>query len=693
MKYLLVSILVTVSFLLKAQHTTQFFDSKKLMETGTYYYPEQWPENEWERDIKNISDLGFEFTHYGEFAWSSMEPEEGKFDFTWLDKAIELSAKYKLKVILCTPTPTPPAWLTTKHPEILMVNAEGRTIRHGARQQASWSSPVYREYVEKIVTELAKRYAGNKAIWGWQIDNEPSHYGGFDYSENAQTAFRKWLEKKYTTIDVLNKTWGTAFWSQTYNNFEQIRIPNAQELVAQINPHALLDFKRFTADDAADFVLWQQDLLKKHIPKTQWVTTNLMADYSPVDPLRFKNMDIMSYTKYLVAGFDLGIGEQGFRMGSPTGIGFANDWFRNINGTTSVMELQPGQVNWGKYNPQTMPGAVRMWIYHVFAGDNRFVCNYRFRQPLTGAEQYHYGIMKPDGITVSTSGDEYVQFNREIRELRKKYDPKAKMPQEYAARKTAILYNPDNRWETENQPQTNQWDFITHIHKYYRILQSFGAPVDIIDETHDFSAYPVMIAPAYQLLDKDLIARWKKYAENGGNLVLTCRTGQKDRNAHLWNEKFAAPIYELIGAREIFFDVLPEYNIAHVRADGYTYEWNNWADIIDPYPETEVWGVYDDQFYRKKAAITTTKTGKGTVTYIGPDTDEGDLETAMLRKVYERAEIKVKSLPRGVILQWRHGFWIALNYSSRTQNIDIPEDAEILIGRKELAPAGVVVWK
>ncbi|WP_370458794.1 beta-galactosidase trimerization domain-containing protein [Dysgonomonas sp. 520] len=301
--------------------------------------------------------------------------------------------------------------------------------------------------------------------------------------------------------------------------------------------------------------------------------------------------------------------------------------------------------------------------------------------------------MKTDGTSVSTSGEEYIQAVKEIKELRKLYDPKASIPKDYAARKTGILYNPDNRWEMEYQPQTNQWRFMGHIYKYYRILQSFVAPVDIIDETHDFSAYPVLIAPAYQLLDKDLIARWKKYVENGGHLVLTCRTGQKDREAHLWKEKFAEPVYELIGAKELFFDVLPETRIAHVRMLGFTYDWNNWADVVDPLPNTEVWGVYDDQFYKGKSAVTRTKHGKGTVTFVGADTDNSALEKAAMTEVYKRAGISVENLPNGIVKVWRHGFWIVLNYSSDNYEADIPADAKIIIGEKVLKPAGVVVWR
>ncbi|WP_207532626.1 beta-galactosidase [Desertivirga arenae] len=675
-----------------AQSATKFFNNKDLMQVGTYYYPEQWPESNWERDIKKMSDLGFEFTHYGEFAWAVMEPEEGKYNFEWLDKAIALASKYKVKVVLCTPTPTPPVWLTQKHPDVLMVNAEGRTIQHGARQQASWSSKTYRQYIEKIVTVLAKRYGNNPTIWGWQIDNEPSHYGNeYDYSENAQKAFHDWLKKKYQNIDDLNKSWGNAFWSILYNNFEQIRIPNGKELVAQPNPHAVLDFKRFTADEAADFVLYQRDILRKYVKPEQWITTNLMPTYPAVDPLRMKSLDVESYTKYLVAGYDSGHGEQGFRMGSSSSIGFSNDLFRSINGLSGVMELQPGQVNWGLFNPQTMPGAVRMWMYHVMAGGNKFVCNYRFRQPLSGGEQYHYGIMKTDGVTVSRSGDEYIKVINELELLRKAYKPTA-FPAILTKRKAAILYSIDSRWEMDNQPQTNQWNYMEHVNRYYNGLKALGSPVDVIDESKDFSAYPFLVVPAFQLLDYKLVDRWRTYVQNGGNLIITCRTGQKDREGHLWEASFQQPILDLIGAEEIYYDHLPVSLKGKISSGNDSFEWNNWGDILKP-STASVWAKYEDQFYKGKAAVLNRKLGLGTVTYIGSDTDDGKLERKMLQKVYQQAGVSTLNLPEGVLVEYCDGFWYGLNYSSQNQNIPVPANGKIIIGQRILKPAEVVVWR
>lgn len=676
-----------------AQDVARFFPQKDLMPIGSYYYPEQWPRHQWSRDLAKMAELGFEFTHFGEFAWSFIEPQEGKFDFAWLDEAVALAHQNGIKVIMCTSTPTPPAWLVQKHPEILMVNAEGRTMQHGSRQQISWSSPVYRDYVAKMVEAIGKHYGKDNRIWGWQLDNEPSHYGQYDYSPAAQDRFRQWVQAKYKSLDSLNATWGTAFWSIRYNDFSQVRIPNQQELIAQPSPHAVLDFKRFSAEEANDFLGFQYKILRTYISPNQWITTNLMPEHVDVDPTKINSLDFVTYTKYLVAGYDKGTGPQGFRMGSATSIAFANDLFRPLTGVTGVMELQPGQVNWGKFNPQPLPGAVRMWIWHAFAGGNRFVCNYRFRQPLTGGEQYHYGIISTDGVTPSTSGTEYLNVIKELKSLRTHYNPAAVAPPSYRRRQAAVLYNPDNRWEMDNQPQTNQWSFMDHLKRYYGALKSLGAPVDVVTEEKDFSKYPVMVAPAYELLDAALVARWKQYVQNGGHLVLSARTGQKNRNGKLWEMKWAEPVYDLVGARVSFYDLLPDSVMGTIQSGAATYKWSNWGDVLEAFPGTDVWATYSNQYYAGKAAVVHRKLGKGTVTYVGPDTDDGALEKAVLARVYREAGIATANLPEGVMLDWRDGFWVGVNYSGKPYTVPVPPGAKVLIGSKVLQPASVIVWQ
>jgi beta-galactosidase len=332
-------------------------------------------------------------------------------------------------------------------------------------------------------------------------------------------------------------------------------------------------------------------------------------------------------------------------------------------------------------------------LYHVFAGGSKFVCNYRFRQPLKGSEQYHYGMVQTDGITPSAGGEQYIQAIKEMKILQANRSPNAEMPEELKRRKTAILYGIDNDWEMMFQPQTNQWNTQQHILRYYKPLKSFGCPVDIIDENCDFSVYPVLIAPSYELLDHNLVEKWKNYVEQGGHLILTCRTGQKNREAQLWEASFAQPVYDLIGASFLFYDHLPPDKWATVRMNEQPFRWNNWGDVITPQQGTEIWAIYSDQFYQGKAAVLHEKIGKGSVTYVGVDTDDGKLEKAVLEEIFKQAKIEIQDLPDGITIEWRDGFYIGLNYSSERQIIPLKNNAEILIGKQELNPAEVIVWK
>ncbi len=670
-----------------AQHT--WFNDKDLTLTGAYYYPEHWEESQWERDLKQMHELGFEFTHFAEFAWAQLEPQEGVYDFSWLDRAVALAAKYDLKVVMCTSTATPPVWLSRKYPEILLKSEDGTVQDHGARQHASFASPVYRKLAYRMIEELARHYGNDSRIIGWQLDNEPAVQ--FDYNQAAEEAFREFLKEKYHhNIQELNAAWGTAFWSEVYSQFEEITLPKTAQMF--MNHHQILDYRRFAAKQTNDFLNEQCRLIKKYA-KNQWVTTNYIPDYDKGHIGGSKDLDFVSYTRYMVYGDNEGIGRRGYRVGNPLRIAMANDFFRPVNGTYGVMELQPGQVNWGSINPQPLPGAVRLWLWSVFAGGSDFICTYRYRQPLYGTEQYHYGIVGTDGVTVTPGGREYEQFMKEIRSLRKDYRPKEDKPETYLKRKTAILWNPENYWSIDRQKQNATWNTFAHVDKYYRTLKSYAAPVDFISEEKDFSQYPVMIVPAYQLADKELVARWKKYVEEGGNLVLTCRTAQKDRFGRLPGAPFGSMIDELTGNHMEFYDLLLPQDPGQVKMDGKVYTWNTWGEILQPGASNEVWATYTNEFYEGKPAVTFRKLGKGSVTYIGVDSSDGALERQVLDKLYSRLQIEVMNLPYGVTMEYRNGLGIVLNYSDQPYQFALPQGAKVLIGTPNIATAGVLVFK
>jgi beta-galactosidase len=667
------------------------FPKADLMKIGIFYYPEQWPENQWERDFNNIAKFGFEFTHLAEFSWTYIEPEEGRFDFRWLDKAVDLAYKAGLKIIMCTPTLCPPAWMGAKYPEIYLVGNDGRRREHGIRANASLSNPVYKEFAEKVVLAFAGHYGKDNRIWGWQIDNEPLAVS--DYSSSALAAFRIWLKKKYLTIDNLNSVWAGSFWSTRYTDFNQIQIPNeAMNNEDKLSPHALLDFQRFTSDVTADFLNRQADIIRSKSLPDQWITTNYVNAIMSADPRKSDHLDFPSFTMYPVSGKNE-LGGNNFRTGNPYRIYEACDYFRSVKGITGLMELQPGQVNWGNINPQLLPGTVNMWILQAFGGGCSFLCTYRYRHPLRGSEMYHEGIVGTDGTTLTQGGSEFVRSIKEIKLLKQLFKEGSSMPDKLLKRKTAILWNLENMWDLDIQKQTYLWDTWQNRNNYTSAVKSMGAPMDFISETDDFSKYPFLLAPSYQLIDSKLVTKWFRYAEQGGNLILTCRTGQKNKDGHFPEARLASQIYSLIGAEIDFFDMLPPESNGVIKAGNDNFSWNIWADILSPSAGTEVLALYADQFYSGKAAAVTHRVGKGTVTYIGASTSDGSFERKIVREVYKKAGADIEDLPKGVYIEWRDGFFVAVNYTDDQYYLPLEEKSRIIMGSNPVKPACAVVWQ
>ena len=681
--------LLLISTATFAQKIEQFFPKKDLTTVGVYYYPEHWDPAQWERDFQNMEKMGFEFTHFGEFAWAQLEPEEGKYDFKWLDKSLELAKKYHLKVIMCTSTATPPVWLVRKHPDVLATMEDGSKMDHGTRQHATFSSNYYRTYSMKMIAELAKRYGNNPNVIGWQLDNEPRR--ALDYGKDAPQRFRDWLKDKYKTIETLNEAWGNSFWSGTYSNFDEINLP--LHSLWGMNLHAQLDHYRFGDHETASFLDEQAKVIRQYATPKQWITSNYIPMYDVGYVGASKELDFVSYTRYMVYGSDLGIGPKGYRVGEYSRIAMSNDFFRPLKGAYGVMELQPGQVNWGSINPQPLPGAMRLWLWHVFAGGSKFTCTYRYRAPLYGYEQFHYGIVGPDGVTPTTGGQEFAQFIKDINTLRKKQNPKAELPKEYLQRKTGILFNADNVMGIDLNKQTNQWNTENHFLKYYKAAKSFGAPVDFVRDTTDFSKYPVLIVPAYQMIDQLMIDKLTTYAQNGGNLVLSCRSGIQNRKGHLWEAKFYEPMWQLIGSEIESYDLLMPQSPDKIKFNNQDFEWVSWGDLLKPNKGTETWGTYQGDFYAGTAAVTSRKLGKGTVTYIGVDSKKGDLEKQVLTKLYQQQNIPIENYPAGIMVEYRDGFGIAVNYSDKIYEMKLPANAEIIIGTKAMKTADVLVWK
>jgi beta-galactosidase len=667
------------------------FPPGELLRFGVFYYPEQWPREQWARDLDGIARLGFDFTHVGEFAWTQLEPSDGRFDLAWLDAVVGLAGRSGLKVVLGTPSLCPPAWMGERYPEIYLVGADGRRREHGNRANASVTNAVYLRHVDRVVERLAERYGRDPRVLGWQVDNEP--LATPDYSASARAAFQQWLKARYGTIDRLNEAWGGSFWSLRYDRFDQVVLPRDDPgNEDKTSPHAVLDFRRFTADATAAFLDRQAVILRRHAGPTQWITTNYTNVSEGSDARRTRQLDFPSFTIYPVAGANR-LGGQSFRYGNPTRMAEALAFHRPIAGVTGVMELQPGQVNWAPVNPLPAPGAIRMWILHALGGGASFVATYRYRHPRFGSELYHDGLVGTDGTTLTQGGREFVEAIADVRRLRAEARPDTPLPAALRSRRTALLWSHDVMWDLENHRETAHWDTWRHRSVYSAAVKSAAAPLDFVGEGDDLAGYPFVVAPAYQLVDDALLRKWRLYAERGGHLVLTCRTGQKDPRGQLPEGPWAAGVAKLLGARVRGFDTLPEGVSGTVHRGAQAHEWSTWADLLEPELGTEVLATYADQFYAGTAAAVRRSLGAGSVTYIGVETADGALERELVRDVYRRAGVAIEDLPRGAYLEWREGLWVGVNYGNEPVSFPVPKEARVLLGANPLPPAQAIVWK
>jgi beta-galactosidase len=599
---------------------------------------------------------------------------------------------------MCTPSPCLPAWLSQKHPEVLSVNEDGRRIYHnGSRLTASLANPTYQWYVEKIVRKMGEHYGQDSRIWGWQIGNEPHIQTIYDYSPSAEKAFRKWLKEKYQTLNQLNQAWGGAFWSFSFTNFDEIKIPNSS--IAGINPHAQLDFQLYTAEEIARDINDQADLLRINTLSEQWITTNYayFKFLANVDPFLTKNsLDFSAHTMYLTSGW-LNTSGDGLahRLGSGLELSFSKELAASTHGYTGIMELQPGQINWGSINAVPLPGAVRMWVWHAFGLGDEFICTYRYRQPLFGSEQFHHGIMMTDGVTVNRGGEEFVQALKEIKSIEKELDTKASSDYINQTR-TAFLMSYKNILDMENYKHHQDWDSWQHIYTYYTALKRMGVEVDFVQENMDWDVqkHPFLVVPAYQIVTEDLIKKMQKYVAQGGHLVLSTRTGLKDPNGHLWEKKLQEPIWDLIGSEIQVYDHLPAQHPGKVNFAGKDYAWHTWGTLLNKKPSTQTWATFSDQFYQDTPAIIHNKAIKGSVTYLGVWSDNWELEYQALRKLYQNyTNLSFYDLPPYVFVNFREGVWVATNYTAKPYELKPRKGSKILFGTSIVKPGQVLVWK
>lgn len=648
---------------------------------GTAWYPEQWPESRWEADLELMEAAHIKFVRVGEFAWSRMEPSEGKFEFDWLERAISAAARHDIAVVLGTPTATPPAWLTQKYPDTLRVEPDGQRATHGNRAQASVTSPRYREFCRQISEQMAIHFGHNPDVIGWQIDNEYG-YALMSYDEPTKKLFDDWLQAKYKTLDSLNEHWTTAYWSQTYDNWSEIPIP-----VGPHNPGLMLDWKRFVSASWASYQQNEIEALRAHSDPRQFITGNLMGFWDGLDNYVItKSLTFASWDDYVGTGHV-----------QPSWNGMSHDLTRGfLERNFWVMETQPGAVNWSKVNNFLNRGEVRAMAWQAIGHGADAVGYWQWRSALNGQEQYHGTLLGPDGTPVPLY-DEVSQIGAEFEKVRESFRDTEVVSQ------VALLQSYDSRWAIDFQKHTDKYDQLAILKSYYHVLHQLAQSVDVINPYDKLEQYRLVVAPDLNVLPEDLAQHLREYVRNGGNLVLGPRSGMKDQFNALLPQRQPGYLVDTLGGRvQQYYALEKDLPISGDWGSGEASVWAEQmqASALDSktlmnYGKSNGW--LDGQ-----PAVLTRPYGKGSITYIGAVLDDRLMAAAAEWMLRKSGVVPVLGpVPDGIEVCRRIGaigtVFVLINFDPNPQHVPLPHAMRSLladggsISSVDLPPYGVAV--
>jgi beta-galactosidase len=644
-------------------------DSMKL---GVCYYPEHWPEEWWAEDAARMAALGLSRVRIGEFAWSRIEPEPGRYDWGWLDRAVETLHAAGLGIIMGTPTATPPKWLVDRMPDMIALDEQGRPRGFGSRRHYCFSHYGYAEECDRIVGAMAERYGEHPAIVAWQTDNEYGcHDTAVSYSKAAADAFRYWLAAKYGAVAKLNTAWGNVFWSMEYRSFAEIDLPNLT--VTEANPAHWLDFRRFSSDQVVGFNRRQVDILRAASPGRDLVH-NYMGFFTQFDHHAVAaDLDVASWDSY-----PLGFLEQFWfsdqeklkyaRQGHPDIAAFHHDLYRGLhpNGRWWVMEQQPGPVNWARYNPAPLPGMVRLWTLEAMAHGAELVSYFRWRQAPVAQEQMHAGLLRPDR-TDDVGAGEARQAAADIALLAQHAGEPVKQ--------VALLFNYESDWVTDIQPQGQGFSALRQCFEHYSALRQLGLNVDILPPSADLTGYAMAVIPCMPIIPDGLVGQLKAFT---GQIIIGPRSGSKTADFSIPANLAPGVLQQLIP--------LKVTRVESLR-----------PGLVEPAGERSV-GQWLEHVESDVQAEWSTNSGRGicyrhgSIRYLA-----GWVDPLLLGDILKRATVDaglpILELAEGIRVRRTGNLLFAFNYSFEAALLSPPDGIEALIGERTIEPAGLAVWQ
>jgi beta-galactosidase len=644
---------------------------------GVDYYPEHWPEERWETDLRLMKEAGFNVVRLSEFAWVLFEPSEGNFEFEWLDKFLRLLPKYNLKAILGTPTAVMPAWVARKYPETLATMENGQQIVWGARKNNCFSNGTYRLLSERITRAMAERYHDHPSIIGWQTDNEFA--GPVCYCHQCRNSFQDWLRTRYVSLDSLNEAWGTHFWGHKLQTWGEIQIPDCNgegRWDASGNPGTCLDWQRFNSWLNVRFQHDQVRIIREICPDDHFITHNLMHFRPEVSYYDLgEDLDFVSWDNYPV-----------WEKPAPGyGPAMAADLMRGIKQKNFlIMEQTAGACGWGSFYRNPRPGEIRKIAYQQLAHGADGQIWFRWRTCTAGREQYWHGLLGHDGRALRRY-EEAARIAGEYRKL-ERFIKGTTVNSE-----VAIIYDYISRWSLTGQPGYPENDVVEVIRRYYDAFYRAGINVDLISPESDFSDYKLLLAPDLVVLPDKLADRLNEYVQNGGVLLADCRTGVKTETNLAWPKTLPGKLSPVLGIEiQEYGTITPDFSYKLFSKGLFkdTLTAIHYVDWIIP-GSAETMAGFDQWHLKDFAAVTRNEYGNGIGWYVGTVAEEELFYDGLINRLLNDAEIQpFIELPAGVEASVREGngkrILFLINHTEQKQTIDLPEVKKELISDRKV---------
>ncbi|MED4225934.1 beta-galactosidase [Neobacillus cucumis] len=643
---------------------------------GAAYYPELWDERTIEEDIQLMRQTGINVVRMGEFAWATVEPEEGKFDLSFFINVITKLYENGIETVMCTPTPTPPIWFSEGHPERMYVERDGRVMGHGSRQHACTNHPYFRERAALITEQIASTVGILPSVIGWQIDNEFKCHVSECMCVTCKELWHKWLEKRYETIDNLNEAWGTKIWSEYYHSFEQVPQPGHAPFLHNSSLSTM--YQLFSMEKIAEFCDEQAAIIRKF--SSAPITHNSSVFFSVDNERLYKNLDYASFDTYATIDH------------FPSFL-INNDLWRNFKKGKDfwVMETSPSYAaSLESYANPHPNGYLKAEAAAAYALGAEGFCYWLWRQQRAGCEQ-------PHGSVISAWGKPTIGYANvlEVEKMRKEIEPiilatrpsQAELAITYSDRAKAFL-------KTEPHRELNHRALVTDF--YERIL-SLGINRDLIPEGASLDGYKVLLTPFIPYVSSEFLARTKQFVENGGVWIVGPLTGGRTESHTVHTDRALGELEKIAGV-EVLFTYPMEGSGTIGRAFDVSAPLGMWSSVFE-YDEEKSIGEIEEGLSKGKSFITEHQLGRGKIIMLGsmPVGVEGDL---MLQKLVDHyandANVLLRTdVSKGTIVAPRKGdgysVWIIINMDGKGGSVTIPIEgidvftkANVTAGKLEL---------